>query len=388
LEINTFFDNLAIHITKSAFCQARQKIKPLFFQHFFEESVKSYYKHVRSSKNKFKKYRLWACDTSVLSLPDNVSTRELGIHKYRETEIAAVKLSVYFDVMAKIISQVHIFNKSISDLFCAIQSEIANIPFDVISIFDRGYGSTLLAYLHSFHNKMYVIRLRADFSTTVKDFLLSGLSEAWINEKLGENAYRSAKLLGIMLPKNTMITYRLVRIVLSTGEIEVLMTNLSDTFTLENLNYIYKCRWGVEDCFKVLKSNQMLCLFSGYSAHVVLQDIWSNLMFYNLQTISLLVTEKEVAKKNKKRKANPSKNKKKKNKGYKVNRNIALGTLKNSIIALFTCEKSALSALIEKLKTTYINNLELVCDKNPPRGANKLGKRERNSTETNYKRAI
>ncbi len=62
-----------------------------------------------------------------------------------------------------------------------------------------------------------------------------------------------------------------------------------------------------------------------------------------------------------------------------MNRNIALGTLKYHFVALFTCEKGALSDLINKI---------VVCDKKPPRGADKIGKRERNSTEYNYKRAI
>ena len=101
----------------------------------------------------------------------------------------------------------------------------------------------MVAYLHSFYSKKYVLRVRVDFSTTVTNFLASGAKEIWINEELGENAHKSAKLLGILLPKNTMVTYRLVRIVLNTVELEVLMTNLPYSFTLGNLSYIYKCRW-------------------------------------------------------------------------------------------------------------------------------------------------
>lgn len=354
----------------------------------FEHSVKSYYKWVKNSKTKFKSYHLFACDVSIILLPNNASTRSLGTHKYRDKEIASIKLSVYFDVKAKIIAKVDIYSKLVSDLFCVIASDISKIPDNVISIFDRGYGSTLLAYLHCIHNKKYVVRLKTDFSNVVKAFILSEETDICVTEKLGENARKSAKLQGIILEKKAVVTYRLVKIILSTGEIEVLMTNLPDTFTLQDLNYIYKCRWGIEDCFKVLKSNQMLCIFSGYSAHVVLQDIWSNLMFYNLQTINLLATQQALSKKNKERKKQPSKNKKKENKGYQINRNIALGTLKSCFTAIFTCKNTDLAAIIDKLKNIYLNNLELICDKNPPRGANKLGKRERNSTEQNYKRAI
>lgn len=59
----------------------------------------------------------------------------------------------------------------------------------------------------------------------------------------------------------------------------------------------------------------------------------------------------------------------------------------------FTCKEklsfSNICLLISSLlKNVYLNNLELVYDKNPPRGSNKLGKWERNSTERNYKRVI
>ena len=110
----------------------------------FEKSVEKYYKWAKSNNTKFKGFRLWACDVSILLLPNNASTRELGIHKYGEKEIASIKLSVYFDVKAKIIAQVDIYGKQLSDLFCAIKSDISRIPDNVISIFDRGYGSTLL----------------------------------------------------------------------------------------------------------------------------------------------------------------------------------------------------------------------------------------------------
>ena len=190
------------------------------------------------------------------------------------------------------------------------------------------------------------------------------------------------------MKKGQKVTYRLVKVKLSTGETEILMSNLDDTFTIKDLSYIYKCRWGIEDCFKVLKSNLMLCIFSGLSAHVVLQDIWSNLHFYNLHTITLLAAEKELQKINKKRKANPSKNKKKENKGYKMNRNTGLSALKSSFFTIFISKSVGLTTEINKLKQVYLDNLELVCDKNPPRGSNKLYTRERNSTEANYKRGF
>ena len=198
-EITSFFHQLAINCTKSGFCQARLKIKVLFFEDFFKESVKSFYKHVKGNKIKFKHcglyYRLWACDSSSVSLPNNASTRTLGVRKCKEKEVASVKLSVFFDVKAQIIAQVSIIDKSISDLFGVIQSGIENIPTGVIAIYDRGYGALLLGYLHSVYDKKYVVRLKTDFSNVVKAFIASEETSIWVNEKLGENAHKSLNYL-------------------------------------------------------------------------------------------------------------------------------------------------------------------------------------------------
>lgn len=389
IELNTFFKPLKLLCTKSAFCQARNKLNVKFFEDMFNVVVRSYYKYaLKKSSHKFNSYRLWACDTSIQLLPNNSSTQELGIQKYGEMVIASIKISAYFDVKAKIIARVGIFNKSISDLFCCLSKQVIDIPSDVISIYDRGYGSLLLAYLHDLYEKKYVVRLKTDFSNVVKKFVSSLDTDIWVTEKLGENACKSATELNIPFVKGAIVHYRLVKIVLSTGEIEVLMTNLPNTFTISDLSYIYKCRWGIEDCFKVLKTNQMLAIFSGYSAVSVSQDIWSNLLFYNLQTITLIEAEKKLKDVNEKRTNKPSKRKKKENKGYKINRNIAVGILKDEYKNLFIFKDKKLSKLLGKLTDLYGMNLELMCDKSPPRSSGKLKKQERHKTEYNYKQAF
>lgn len=352
-------------------------------------SVKNYYNYqLQKSKHRYKGFRLWASDCSIQLLPDNESTRELGTHKYRDSEIASIKISAYFDVLSQIICRVNLFDKSKSDLFCCLEQKIEELPSDVISIYDRGYGSLLLGYLHSLHKKKYVVRVKNDFSNQVKDFISSDKEEIWITEKLCESVFKTAKLLSIDVPKDAMITYRLVKIVLSTGEIEILMTNLDDSFTISDLKHIYKLRWGIEDCFKVLKTIQMLGIFSGYSAQVVQQDIWSNLIFYNLQTTIIQEAEIKLQIINEKRAKKPSKNKKNKNNGYKINRNIATGVLQMNYRLLFECKRKELKNMIDNFIRFYLQNLELVKDKSPTREPNQMRSSDRHITEYNYKRAF
>jgi hypothetical protein len=53
--------------TKSAFCQARKKIKNIFYSDFFEKTCQVFYEYARPEL--LKGYRLWACDTTVQKLP-------------------------------------------------------------------------------------------------------------------------------------------------------------------------------------------------------------------------------------------------------------------------------------------------------------------------------
>ena len=390
-ELNLFFEDTGKTCTKSAFCQAREKIKPEFFKDMYKHSVDAFYKfQLEKGKNRFKGYRLWACDSSVQVLPDNESTRKLGLGtgKSKDTEIASVKIGAYYDIKAQIIGLVDIFDAKKSDLFCCAESQISQVPADVISIYDRGYCSQLVGYLHNYYGTKYVCRMKITSSTTVNNFFNSAETDILVTEKLTVKCAKKLKEMGFEVTKETTVSYRLVKVTLPTGEIEILQTNLGADFSIADLSYIYKCRWGVETCFKGLKSNQMLAIFSGYSDIAVTQDLWINLLFYNLETITLCATERELEKINQKRKNNPSKNKKKENKGYQVNRNIGVGTLRMEYRELFTCKDSQLDAHIKKIAQLYLMSLEAKYEKKVQPVVDKLKKRKRHYTESNYKRAI
>ncbi len=95
------------------------------------------------------------------------------------------------------------------------------------------------------------------------------------------------------------ISHRLVKVILSTGEVGVQMINLDNSLTISGLAEIYCLGWAMETAFKGFKKHQILGAFgrrsaSGYSKHAVPQDIGCNLLFYNLQTIAVLEPTKEV----------------------------------------------------------------------------------------------
>lgn len=118
-ELNQFFaEQDACQIpTKSAFCQARKKIKNVFFFDFFKQSYQVFYRHVTAAKL-FKGYHLWACDTTTQKLPDNKETRKLGTHTNQAKTVASVKIMTYYDVLNQIIVRASISDKRKADLRC------------------------------------------------------------------------------------------------------------------------------------------------------------------------------------------------------------------------------------------------------------------------------
>lgn len=321
-------------------------------------------------------------------LPDNEETQKMGIHKNQYKTVASIKLSCYFDVFNKILTSISIHSKQTSDLNACIQKQVQAIPKDVIAIYDRGYGSHIVPFWHDKNASKYVIRLKIGGSNTVKKFMQSNDNEAFITESLSQKTHKRLKALGIEVDKNATISYRLVKIILPTGETEILMTNLDNLFTINDLAELYRLRWGIETCFLCIKSHQMLGIFSGYSESVILQDIWINLLFYNMQTITNLEANLRVKKISQKRKNKPSKNKKKQNGGYQLNRNIGAGILRNYWFDLWEKRGDDLEKVLEEMQIYYLQSIEMIKSKKAKRERKMIRTNDRHQTETNYKRGF
>ena len=381
--LNDFFKEGAT-CTKSALCQARKKLKPLLFEDLFKESVIAFYKHHIQIK-KFKKCRIWACDCSVQILPNNEDTQAMGVHKNQHKTVASIKLSAYFDVLNKILTSVKIYPKQKADLSCCLESQIKAIPKDVIASYDRGYGSHILPFFHDLYGSKYVIRLKTGFSATVKEFMESSELDLTITEPLSRKCCKRLAEFGIKKTKTDLITYRLVKIILPTGAIEILMTNLDKSFTMSDLSEIYRLRWGIETCFLFLKSHQILGTFSGYSQQVILQDIWINLLFYNMQNITNLEANLQAENISNKRKLNPSKRKKKENGGYQLNHNIGTGVLRDNWFALWENKGKDLENTLQNMQIYYLQSIEMIQLNNKERHQKRIRNNDRHLTELNYK---
>ena len=390
--------------TKSAFFQARKKIKIQFFEDLLQCAKNVFYQTYNHPKNgikKWKGFRLMACDGSGFRVPDNKENRQkIGEHKNQHKTLASCKIVAFHDVLNRIFIDIFLHQRSDSEL-TVVHQNFDKIPKDAIMIYDRAYGDSLLLARHLKSKKHCIIRMKIGGSNVIKEFIASGKKEAIVTYKIGERSYYSAvKKHGLKnnFPKFHPFQIRLVRVELDNGVTEVLATTLLDMecYPHENFKWLYGQRWGVETAFDEVKNQLKLSLFSGYNYQTVLQDIWAVFIFYNIRSLLIFKAEQEIEKSIKSdnnirekvppKKLNNSKKRKTIHK-YQVNRNIAITIIQTQFFELF--QRKTMGKTLEWMIKMIKEHKEPIRDRPTRKRVKKVMRsNSRHHTEKNYKPAF
>jgi hypothetical protein len=138
------------------------------------------------------------------------------------------------------------------------------------------------------------------------------------------------------------IKVRFVRVLLDTGEVEILVTSILDrTFTIADFKELYHLRWGVETFYGIVKGRLDLENFTGKSVEVILQDFYSTIFLSSLESV---LTEEAQTQLERKIPNNIH--------PQKVNKNVSFNAIKNHALDLFYKEQD-LEVLIEKLTRLF-----------------------------------
>ena len=135
--------------------------------------------------------------------------------------------------------------------------------------------------------------------------------------------------IGRALPKSVPV--RFVRVVLDSGEIEVLATSSldEDLFPDEIFKELYFKRRGTETYYDVLKNRLGLENFSGKSVESVKQDVWSAVFISNFESMAIRASSEELEEKSRERECKNMK---------QVNKSVSFNAIKNSVISLFVSD--------------------------------------------------
>ncbi|MBA2610942.1 MAG: IS4 family transposase [Bacteroidetes bacterium] len=382
IEIREFFEVLTLgeYATKGAFCLQRSKLLPVFFQIWNQFLVDGFYKYYGDNVELWKGFRLLAVDGSLAYL---INKKELadyfGTHENQHYPIPMARVMQTYDVLNKVIVKGGIYPIKQSEQKI-IANQVEHLFENSLTLFDRAFASFELMYLMMSQEKPrhFVIRCKNNFNVEVSSFMKSEKSSEIVEVEAGKYAVRQLRKRGYRITPGTTIKVRMVKIKLSTGEIELLLTNLynANTYTLKTLKYIYNLRWGIETCYGIQKNQLQMEQFSGHRAICIQQDFAANIFVTNLQSLIEKQCVESVNKANLRRKHK-----------YKVNKNITWAALKNNIVKLFIKENT--EEILRRLQNIFEQHLEPI---RPNRKYERVAKtrrlRGKYQTLTNYKRAI
>ena len=100
----------------------------------------------------------------------------------------------------------------------------------------------------------------------------------------------------MQIHENKDFSVRVLKVVLSTGETETLLTNLNqEQLPLDQAGQLYFKRWGIETAYDTLKSKFQLENFSGKTEVSVLQDFYATIYLAGFATICAAEADETIA---------------------------------------------------------------------------------------------
>lgn len=263
--------------TASAFCQARLKILPAFFQAWTEQGVQFFYAQFPQEQlvETWHGHLLFAVDTTKLHLPDTPETRELFSIQTNQCpgEVTVQgQASFVFDVLNGV---------PVHTCFGAVQGEKRflvdyHAPYlgpGKIAIYDRGYEDYAVAAATVAAGADFVIRCKRSHGfKAVQDFVDSGATDEIITIQVTPRQ----KALVVERGWPLEMQVRLLKVSLEDGNFEVLMTSLLDRskYPAADFQELYDKRWGVETAFKRFKHQLKVEVFSSKKASNIEQDFY------------------------------------------------------------------------------------------------------------------
>ncbi len=300
-ELDRFFKSISGNpsnittLTKSAFTQARQKLKPECFVELRDIQLE-YFQNNAAFKHNWKGKRVVAIDGSSLILPNEPFLKaKFGTFSNKAEAVSTgAKVSVAYDVCNQLILDAQIDDTQGDEKEMA-KSHLSKLcaQTDVL-VFDRGYPCIWLMSMLTEMGFSFCFRLSTSWKKAHEAMKNGTVNDIdWSAKKRPSQGYGKLKTYNLPCEVHGL---RLVSIDLPSGEKELLVTNLSDreTYPIEAIKELYHLRWGIEECYKRMKQAIQMEYFSGRTVHAILQDFYARIVMLNM---SAMVATQSVSEK-------------------------------------------------------------------------------------------
>lgn len=297
-ELFETYDYDADTATSSAFIQQRDKIEPYTFKYLFNNLAGSF-----DNPNLYKGFRVLAVDASDVHTPTNPDDKETHI-KCQPTDKGynVFHLNALYDLQNRVYMDAIVKNKSEANERQVLIELVKDSTIDgnVIVTADRGYENyNTFAHIER-KGWNYVIRVKdidsngvisylnlpkcGEFDITLHRILTrKGTKEVRDNPDVYRKVPGHAAF-DFLNEENLFyaIELRVVRFMLPDGSYKAVVTNLpEESFTSDEIKYVYSLRWGIETSFRKLKHTVGLLNFHSKKRDLILQEIYARLTMYN-----------------------------------------------------------------------------------------------------------
>lgn len=326
-ELDEFFKALqgqkvaARVVTKSAFSQARRKLHYEAFSELNQAQVAYFYR--QGQPQRWHGYRLLAIDGSMSDLPEQEAIcAHFGVWQPQSGGTCAkARLSQLFDVLNKITIAALIAPKAEGERALAAQ-HLAHLQPGHLLLMDRGYPAFWLFAAILKRGADFCVRLPVSEWQVAQHFVTSG-KEAHVTWLVP--GYEAKKKCAELQLSTAPLRVRLLRVELSSGEIEVLATTLleSTSFPAALFQALYHHRWPVEEDYEVMKARLEVENWSGKSVQAVYQEFHAAVFTKNMTALLAHPAQQAVAHQSQQKKY-----------GYQVNMTNLLSKMKDTLVYL------------------------------------------------------
>ena len=278
-------------VSAPALLKQREKLNEDIFKELNKESLIRFYGEFPQEVKTYKGNILAAIDGSDCEVPNTKTTRERykSINSKDDERVARIKLSNCYDVINGYVLDTEIAEYKHWEIDLAIKhiktTSYITEYFPIIYVMDRGYFSLATMYHFINDGTKFIIRLNKNFLKLEQESMQSDDEIVEIKYQYDRiRAYKNKDEEFYNYYKNgNTISLRFVNIKLSTGEIETLMTNIGEhELSIEDINKIYKLRWGIETSYHELKESMQVTNISSSKDTIIKQEIYSQMTVYNI----------------------------------------------------------------------------------------------------------
>jgi hypothetical protein len=330
-------------VTKSAFTQARKKLKYGAFIELNQLQIDYFYQSLRPLT--WMGWRLVAVDGSTVQVPNTPEnlTHFGAWHPAKGGPCPLARISQMFDVLNAVTLEAVIGPKAFGERDLAAE-HFAHLRCGDLVLLDRGYPAFWLFALILSKNAHFCARMKITGWNIVKNFISTGLAEQTVVLQPNYSASRECNQRKV---STQPMPIRLIRVELADGEIEVLATSLlaGQVYPLSIFKELYHLRWPVAEQYQVFKLRIEVENFSGRSVLAVYQDFQAKVFTANLTAILANPAQEIVAQDNPEKKY-----------AYQVNMTNAISKMKDTIVLFF--HRTDILPLLQSIWQIMIKTIE------------------------------